>query len=57
MITKVKYVIPGTQEVEVGGSRFKNSPGKSKKSYLKKKLKKQNVWGHGSSDRVLPWQG
>jgi hypothetical protein len=22
-----------------------------------KETEKQSVWGHGSSDRVLPWQG
>jgi hypothetical protein len=49
-----KSVALASWEEEVRGLRFEAAPGKSRRPYLKNKLKTKKGWGHGSSDRVPP---
>jgi hypothetical protein len=47
-------VIPATQQAEIGGSWYKASLGKSKRTYLKNKLKAKRIWVmYGSRSREL----
>jgi hypothetical protein len=45
-------VTPAIQEVEAEGSRSKATLGKSRRPYLKNKLKKQKDW-----DKIFKWYG